>query len=774
MADDTAIRATAQRYIDRGWAVIALYGVRDDGSCMCHKGAACGGSSGKHPVGAGRLGDGWCPPIGSVDELRAGYNIGLLTGSSSGFFVLDVDPKNGGDARLAELVAQYGPLPVTLVVRTGSGGVHYYFQLPDDFTPTISRGRLPVGLDIRGEGGQVVAPPSVSSFGAYTDAETEGRVSYPIAPAPAWLLELIRPLPPIERPMTEGAPAYASGPQGASGRGAAYAAEAVQRVTWELRMATPGDRNNTAFKVACRLVELAYADWSGLSMDDAWAWYASAGRELVGPDFPEGELRTCWRQAIKEVRERPAVLPPPPGGAPVAQTFADWGGMPPFSGAGSGGSTGIPGPATAGEGAPIPHQRIEADPWGSALPPSGPAGTSPAPAYPSEVPPAGPVSLRSLMLVRSQLSRLPRPEPLIQATLWRGMDGWLIGASGSGKSFIGLDWACHIATGRTWNERRTRQGPVIYVVCEGASGIQQRVDAWELAWRMELDARRDAGEVVSDTGTVPDDLIIIPASVRAFVRNGRLLMPSPWFSELVQIVGDVKPALVGLDTQARMTLGLNENDNAEMSEWTEAVARLRSLSPATCNLVVHHTGRNNGDARGASSIDGAQDFEWKVKRTGDKADLTGELILEKHKDGADGIVYPFRMKRWELGWDAQAEEQLTSLTVSYEPFDQRAARAEPLEHERDFNEAQQEIAYVLREVARPGGDTRTEIRRMLHEIRKQKAERGGKPFREMAKSTFNYALDNTRDVGRPGLVQLNVAVKLGEKYADREKYEKAH
>jgi hypothetical protein len=117
-------------------------------------------------------------------------NIGLATGAGSGFFVLDIDPKNGGSAALDELVNAHGKLPRTFTVRTGSGGTHYYFLVPD-FEVTNSPGALKgTGIDVRGEGGQVVAPPSVTYAGSYAL-----EVDAPLVEAPAWLLDLIKPKP---------------------------------------------------------------------------------------------------------------------------------------------------------------------------------------------------------------------------------------------------------------------------------------------------------------------------------------------------------------------------------------------------------------------------------------------------------------------------------------------------------------------------------------------------------------------------------------------------
>lgn len=166
MDHDIASMATA--YVRRGWKVIQLHDVTA-GWCSCRDATACE-SAGKHPVARA-----WQNSfIDSVEGVAAAWaarpvaNVGIVTGPVSGIWVLDVDPAHGGHERLAELVAQFGPVPDTYTVGTGSGGTHYYFTTRGlDFDLTNSRGALPAGIDVRGRGGFVVAPPSVSGIGAY-------------------------------------------------------------------------------------------------------------------------------------------------------------------------------------------------------------------------------------------------------------------------------------------------------------------------------------------------------------------------------------------------------------------------------------------------------------------------------------------------------------------------------------------------------------------------------------------------------------------------------
>lgn len=122
----------------------------------------------------------------SEGQIRAWWsqhpnaNIGIVTGAVSKIVVLDVDIKNGVDGRKS-----LGLIPTTACVRTPSGGDHYYFNHPGCHVAT-SAGQVGEGLDIRGDGGYVVAPPSQADFSEY---EWIVRPEEGLAEMPQWLLE---------------------------------------------------------------------------------------------------------------------------------------------------------------------------------------------------------------------------------------------------------------------------------------------------------------------------------------------------------------------------------------------------------------------------------------------------------------------------------------------------------------------------------------------------------------------------------------------------------
>lgn len=217
----------ALAYAARGWRVHRLYHlIRDRAGVVT--GCACEGRTGhtgpdgawvsepsgcadpaskawgKHPRGA------W-HKLTTTDPaaIRALWGkapraqVGIACGPESDLWVLDIDG-DGGRAQLAALEAQHGALPPTWTVATGSGGEQRYFRWPlcgrkpANRAKMIKAGAAAVigeGLDARGAGGQVVAPPSENRNGPYRVA-----LDAPLAYAPGWLLDLVCPPPPKPLP----------------------------------------------------------------------------------------------------------------------------------------------------------------------------------------------------------------------------------------------------------------------------------------------------------------------------------------------------------------------------------------------------------------------------------------------------------------------------------------------------------------------------------------------------------------------------------------------
>ena len=182
----TSMKEAALTYARRGWAVFPLHSPLGKG-CSCRKGAECS-SPGKHPRTDNGLKD------ASTDDAQVSEwwsrwpnaNIGIVTGERSGLLVVDLDDHGHGSgaASLQELSSRYGAVPSTLTARTGSG-IHLYFKHPGKAINNSVR-KIGAGIDVRCDGGYVVAAPSRHASGqvyGWIDPERA------LADVPVWLLE---------------------------------------------------------------------------------------------------------------------------------------------------------------------------------------------------------------------------------------------------------------------------------------------------------------------------------------------------------------------------------------------------------------------------------------------------------------------------------------------------------------------------------------------------------------------------------------------------------
>lgn len=179
--------AAALLCANHGLAVFPLWFTRD-GVCQCPARGTCP-SPGKHPISARwRQMATTDPAVIARLWARQPWNIAIACGPSR-ILVLDIDPRHGGDETLRGLIAAHGPLPHTVEAITGGDGRHLYFASPGG----ISNRSPFAGIDVRGDGGYVVAPGSVHvSGGTYEWEASSHPDDMPIALAPEWLLTLLR------------------------------------------------------------------------------------------------------------------------------------------------------------------------------------------------------------------------------------------------------------------------------------------------------------------------------------------------------------------------------------------------------------------------------------------------------------------------------------------------------------------------------------------------------------------------------------------------------
>jgi hypothetical protein len=169
--------AAAKALLARGWSVIPIERL------------------GKRPVVPWQIYQSRLPSAAEVEAwfgAKRQLNVGVVTGAVSNLVVLDVDSRHGGDESLTWLEVEHGPLPRTVEAKSGGGGRHLYFAHPGGSVP--SRAALAPGIDVRADGGCIVAPPSLHAGGGrYEWVRGRSPDEAPPAPLPQWLLELARP-----------------------------------------------------------------------------------------------------------------------------------------------------------------------------------------------------------------------------------------------------------------------------------------------------------------------------------------------------------------------------------------------------------------------------------------------------------------------------------------------------------------------------------------------------------------------------------------------------
>lgn len=244
-------------------------------------------------------------------------NIGLRTGAASALWVFDIDGEEG-IANLLALTEQHGRLPRTVRQRTGGGGGQLFFTWPGvlpwgaEIRNSASKGTLAPSLDVRGEGGYVVLPPSVhpgderkgvAPGGVYRWAEGCAPWECELARAPWWLLRVVAP-PPAPVPTRA---AVADRPSGEGGRG--YAMGALASACAEIAGARPGQRNDTFHRNAYGIGRLVAA--GELAAEGAATELVNAGLRMGGGDaeFGEAALRGMIERAFRRAEADPRRAP---------------------------------------------------------------------------------------------------------------------------------------------------------------------------------------------------------------------------------------------------------------------------------------------------------------------------------------------------------------------------------------------------------------------------------------------------------------------------------
>lgn len=252
------------------------------------------------------------------------------------------------------------------------------------------------------------------------------------------------------------------------------------------------------------------------------------------------------------------------------------------------------------------------------------------------------------------LGNAPPVEWWIKGVIPRADLFMIYGASGSGKSFVAIDMAAHIALGLPWRGLRVEKGRVVIIAAEGAGGYGARFKAWCLQYGYDLE-ELDVGVI-----TVPPNF-----------------MEREDISDLVasiKLLGDV--GLIFVDTLAQVTPGANENSSEDMGL---ALANCRVLGAATGASVgiVHHSGKDlTRGARGWSGARAAVDAEIEVSKPDDGSPRM--IRITKQKDGADNGKFAFKLMVVPVGVDRYGEEVSSCVAIPTEVQEHRGETAATL------------------------------------------------------------------------------------------------
>lgn len=510
--------------------------------------------------------------------------IGVPTGAASGFVVVDLDVKEGASG-LEWLAANEHRLPQTRRHRTRSGGVHLLFNVPVSRTIRNSASKLAPGVDVRGEGGYVIVPPSPG----YEIADE----TMP-ADMPGWLLDLIDP------PQAPRAPIPAPIRRESGGQGTRYGMSALDDECQAIMAAGFGAQEHTLNAAALKIggliaggeLERGYA-MSAL-MSAASAMPSQSGRPAWGSE----EIRRKIERGVQDGMATPRQAPPrevrhtirveivPPEAPPLDEAPPYWEAEPDVD---------IP-PAAA----EIRQARAEDKP--------------PLP-----------------LVYFGQVEPCLDAADFVEGVLTENAMSVVYGPSNCGKTFFVSDLALHVATGREWRGREIEAGGVVYCALEGGHGIANRVAAWRKHYGYE---------------GVDVPFAVVPVTINLLDPDAdRARLVATIVIAAINMGVPVK--LIVIDTLSRAMAGGNENAPDDMGALVASADFIRQSCKAHI-CFIHHSGKDEArGARGHSLLRAATDTEIEISRQDSMSPSVARVTKQREMEIEGEFV--FKLAVHELG-----------------------------------------------------------------------------------------------------------------------------
>ena len=302
MASIADFLKAAEGYATLGWPVIPLHCVRNK-RCSCLR-KNCE-DTGKHPLTPSGVKDATTDrkQIKEWWDEWPDANVGIATGKQAGIVVIDIDPRNGGKESFERLEKEHGILSPTIESVTGGGGWHIFFAHPGNSIK--NRSNVEPGVDVKSDGGYIVAPPSNHVSGeSYRWDEQRAPGEINIAPLPSWLCDKIIDPPSSQRKV---APTSHN-----------LLLQRAQQYAAGAEASAEGGRNNSAFSLAGHLRSFVSESGERLVEEEIISLMQIWNQRNV-PPLEESDLRKRVRSALRgDGTPRPdkLVLDPPTPGAP--------------------------------------------------------------------------------------------------------------------------------------------------------------------------------------------------------------------------------------------------------------------------------------------------------------------------------------------------------------------------------------------------------------------------------------------------------------------------
>jgi hypothetical protein len=288
----------------------------------------------------------------------------------------------------------------------------------------------------------------------------------------------------------------------------------------------------------------------------------------------------------------------------------------------------------------------------------------------AEVPPyapeAGPQTRRLKVLTPDDCeSATPRPY-IVKGLIGRGDSILLVGQPGAGKSVVGPYIGYAVAQGRPVFNRRVHRGAVLYVASEDGHGMKLRVRALRRRW-----------------GDAPD-FHLLPDAID-------LKDPNSWhLAALAELIQQLRPTLIIIDTLARTFPGLKENEPDAPDGMGRVVMVVREITNSyeAAVMTLHHMPKDGATPRGHSTLNGDADVTLVVEGATGQPRL---VRLIKNRNGPSDATLTFSIRSEPLGEDEDGDIITAAIAEETEPTAADGLRAKEAK-------LRDKPAFVLREL----------------------------------------------------------------------------